>query len=50
MNLSIQINEDGLHVEATDLHPIDYDNAARLVRDLTADLHRTLASADTDGA
>lgn len=50
VDLHVTVGPDGLTIDATGLHPIDYDTAARLVTDLTLALHRRLAEADTEGA
>jgi hypothetical protein len=50
VNLRVELTDGGIVIEATDLHPTDYDVASRHLRDLTIDLQRALQTADDGGA
>lgn len=42
VNLEITLSDDQILIALRDLHPVDYDSARHLARDLTTDLNRAL--------
>lgn len=49
MNLTVNLDDDGITVTISDIHPIAYGDACQHAGDLLLRLQRALASADTDG-
>lgn len=44
MDLSVEVTGDTVTVRVSDVHPIDYDSAARTVRELAVELHRAVVN------